>query len=142
MAESTTAKKPAKKAPVAKKITAPKVVKKAAPKAKSDGSFAVIATGGKQYKVSVGDKVKIEKLKGDHKEGDSLVFDEVLLISDAKGEVKIGTPFISSAKVGATINRLYRDKTIEVVKYKSKSRYFKRYGHRQPHFEVVIDSIK
>lgn len=103
--------------------------------------FAVIQTGGKQYKVSVGDTVKIEKLTGSYKVGDSVTFDKVLLVDDGK-DTTIGTPYIPSANVKATITEIGRGVKIEVVKYKQKSRYFKRNGHRQPFFKVKIDSLK
>jgi large subunit ribosomal protein L21 len=103
--------------------------------------FAVIQTGGKQYKVSVGEMVKIEKLVGDHKEGDSIIFDKVLLVDNGK-DTTIGTPFIESAKVKATIVKIGRLPKVDVVKYKQKSRYFKRNGHKQPYFQVKIDSLK
>ena len=103
--------------------------------------FAIIHTGGKQYKVSKGDTVKIEKIKGDFKVGDKVVFDQVLLVDDGK-DTTIGTPYIASAKVNATLSEVGRNKTVEVIKYKQKSRYFKKNGHRQPWFKVTIDSIK
>ena len=103
--------------------------------------YAVFATGGKQYRVAVGDKVKIEKLDDNHKEGDKLTFDKVLLVDDGATEATIGTPFIKGAEVKATLNKIARYKTIDVIKYKQKSRYFKKYGHRQPYFEIQIDSI-
>lgn len=104
--------------------------------------YAVFTTGGKQYRVVVGDLVKIEKLGDEYKEGDKLVFDKVLLVDDGASEVTIGTPFIKGAEVKATLNKIARYKTIDVIKYKQKSRYFKKYGHRQPYFEIRIDSIK
>lgn len=103
--------------------------------------FAVIQTGGKQYKVSVGDVVKIEKIVGDHKVGDKIVFDKVLLV-DNGSDTTIGTPYISGASVSATLASIGRDPKINVIKYKQKSRYFKKNGHRQPHFKVKIDSLK
>ncbi len=103
--------------------------------------FAVIHTGGKQYKVSKGDVVKIEKIKGDFKVGDKIVFDKVLLVEDGK-DTKIGTPYIATGKVEATLEEVGRNKTVEVVKYKQKSRYFKKNGHRQPWFKVKISAIK
>ncbi len=103
--------------------------------------FAVIQTGGKQYKVSVGDVVKIEKITGTYKVGDTITFDKVLLVDNGT-DTTIGTPYISEAKVEATISAIGRDKTIDVIKYKQKSRYFKKKGHRQPHFKVKIDSLK
>ncbi len=103
--------------------------------------FAVIQTGGKQYKVSEGDILKIEKIKGDLAVHSKITFDKVLLLNDTKGPT-IGTPFIPTAKVEATLEQIGRNKTVDVIKYKQKSRYFKKYGHRQPWFKVRIDSIK
>ena len=111
--------------------------------------YAVFFTGGKQYRVAVGDKVKIEKLgpstgsgQVNYKEGDKIIFDKVLLVDDGVSEATIGTPFIKGAEVNATLDKIARYKTIDVIKYKQKSRYFKKYGHRQPYFEIKIDSIK
>ncbi|MEQ1561131.1 MAG: 50S ribosomal protein L21 [Nitrospira sp.] len=103
--------------------------------------FAIIATGGKQYKVSKGDVVKIEKIKGDLKVGDKVVFDKVLLVDDGK-DATIGTPYITKASVEGTLKEIGRNKTVEVIKYKQKSRYFKKNGHRQPWFKVEISGIK
>ncbi len=103
--------------------------------------FAVIKTGGKQYKVSKGDVVKIEKFKGDFKVVDKITFDEVMLV-ESGSDTTIGTPYIASAKVLGTLSEIGRNKTIDVIKYKQKSRYFKKNGHRQPWFKVTIDSIK
>ncbi|MFA6177566.1 MAG: 50S ribosomal protein L21 [Candidatus Paceibacterota bacterium] len=106
--------------------------------------FAVIQTGGKQYKVSKGTLVSIEKIKTtgvEYKKGDKLVFDKVLLVDDGK-DTTIGTPYIKSAKVDAEIVEIGRARKILVVKYKQKSRYLKRNGHRQPFFKVKITSIK
>lgn len=103
--------------------------------------FAVIQTGGKQYKVSVGDSVRIEKISGDHKVGDKLVFDKVLLVDNGK-DTTIGTPYIQGSEVKGTLESIGRDAKINVIKYKQKSRYFKKNGHRQPHFKVKIDSLK
>ena len=122
-------------------MTEAKPVKTKASKAPNKALYAVFATGGKQYRVMAGDKVKIEKLPGEHKEGDSLIFDNVLLVDDGATEATIGTPFIKGASVTATLNKIGRYKTIDVIKYKQKSRYFKKYGHRQPYFEVIVDSI-
>ena len=81
-----------------------------AQKAVTAGAFAVIATGGKQYKVAVGDTVKIEKLPGDHKVGGSVVFDQVLLVDNA-GATVVGAPFVKGAKVTAEIAEIDRDAT-------------------------------
>jgi large subunit ribosomal protein L21 len=103
--------------------------------------FAVIKTGGKQYKVSKGDSIKIEKLSGVAKVGDKVSFEEVLLVDNGK-DTTIGTPFIKGAKVEATVEEIGKLPTVTVIHYKQKSRYFKKNGHRQPFFKVKIDSIK
>lgn len=103
--------------------------------------FAVIETGGKQYQVKAGDIVKIEKLDGDFKKGDKVTFDKVLVVDNGK-DTTIGSPYISGAAVTATFEEAGRNKTIDVIKYKQKSRYFKKNGHRQPYMKVKIDSIK
>lgn len=103
--------------------------------------FAVIQTGGKQYKVAVGDEIKIEKLVGEYKEGDKIVFDKVLLV-DNGSDTTIGTPFITSAKVTASITKIGRLPKVNVIKYKQKSKYFKKNGHQQPYFQVKIEAVK
>jgi len=103
--------------------------------------FAVIETGGKQYKVSEGDSIKVEKLPGEHKEGDKITFDKVLLLSDGK-ETKIGTPYIKGAKIEAVFKEEGKNKKIMVIRFKSKSRYFKKRGHRQPFTKVEVGAIK
>ncbi len=103
--------------------------------------FAVINTGGKQYKVAAGDSLKIEKIKGDFKVGDKIVFDQVMLLEGSKG-TQVGTPTVAGAKVEATLSEIGRNKTVTVIKYKQKSRYFKKNGHRQPWFKVKISAIK
>ena len=118
--------------------------KKSPAKAKSGdkGLFAVFATGGKQYRVGVGELVKIEKISDDLKEGDTVTFDNVLMTDNGASEIALGNPFIKGGAVTGTINKISRYKTVDVIKYKQKSRYFKKYGHRQPYFEIKIDSIK
>lgn len=103
--------------------------------------FAVIQTGGKQYKVKKGDLVSVEKMAGEHKKGDKISFDKVLLVQDADNTT-IGTPYIKGAKVEAEIAAIGRARKILIVKYKQKSRYLRRNGHRQPFFKVKIISIK
>ncbi|MEK7213682.1 MAG: 50S ribosomal protein L21 [Patescibacteria group bacterium] len=103
--------------------------------------FAVIQTGGKQYKVKIGDEIKIEKLAGDYKEGDEVVFDKVLLVDNGT-DTTIGTPFIEKANVTGTITKIGRLPKIDVIHYKQKSRYFKKNGHRQPYFNVKIEGVK
>lgn len=121
------------------KTTKKPAVKKA-PKASTE-EFAVIFTGGKQYIVAVGDSIKIEKLSDDAKEGDAIVFDKVLLV-DNGSDATIGTPYIKGAAVNATIERIARYATVDVVHYKQKSRYYKKYGHRQHYFQVKVTGIK
>ncbi|MEK7140165.1 MAG: 50S ribosomal protein L21 [Patescibacteria group bacterium] len=103
--------------------------------------FAVIQTGGKQYKVSKGSLLSIEKIKGEHAKGDKLSFDKVLLVDDGK-DTTIGTPYIDGAKVNAEIVDIGRSRKVLIVKYKQKSRYLRRNGHRQPFFKVKITAIK
>jgi len=103
--------------------------------------FAVIFTGGKQYKVAVGDLLKVEKLDGEFKLGDKIVFDKVLLVDNGV-DTTIGSPYIKGASVESLFQKHGRGKTVKVVKYKQKSRYLKKNGHRQPFIEVKISAIK
>lgn len=108
-------------------------------------NFAVIKTGGKQYVVAKGDLVTIEKLGSrsktvDLKKGDAITFDEVLLTDDGK-TTNIGKPLLAGAKVTGTVFSVGRLPKLEVVKYKAKSNYLKRRGHRQPFVKVKIDNI-
>jgi large subunit ribosomal protein L21 len=140
--------------PEAKKTTKTKDFSKKTPavkagvKAPDDGAFAIIETGGKQYRVSVGDSIKIEKIKADSakgsvvpKEGDMIVFDKVLLVDNGKDSTDIGTPYVAQAKVSGTLVEIGRGQKVTVIKYKQKSRYFKKNGHRQPYFKVKIEKI-
>ena len=102
--------------------------------------FAVIKTGGKQYKVAEGEIVKIEKLDGDFQKGDKVTFDEVMAIIDGD-KIDVGTPMMSGKIVEATFEAAGRNKTIDVIKYKAKSNYFKKRGHRQPFVKVKISKI-
>jgi len=106
----------------------------------TSSEFAVIKTGGKQYVASVGDTLKIEIMKGEFKVGDSITFDKVLLV-DNGSETSIGTPYINGATVTGELKEAGRSTKVTVIKYKSKSRYFKKRGHRQPYFKVEITSI-
>jgi len=102
--------------------------------------IAVIKTGGKQYKVKEGDKLKIEKLSVETDK--DVFFDEVLLVADSQtGEAQVGVPTVEGFKVQAKVLEQGRDKKIKVVKYKSKIRYKKVYGHRQPFTEIEIVKI-
>ena len=102
--------------------------------------FAVIQTGGKQYKISAGDVITIEKLPGEKQEGDKVTFDTVLLTDDGKESV-IGTPTVSGAKATGTVVTAGRARKVTVIKYKAKSRYFKLRGHRQPYMKIKIAKI-
>ena len=100
--------------------------------------YAVIVTGGKQYRVQEGDEFRIEKLDG--QVGDNVVFDEVLVVSDDNG-VKVGKPVIEGAKVEAEILDNGKAKKVIAFKYKPKKGYRKKKGHRQPFTKVKINSI-
>lgn len=97
--------------------------------------FAIIETGGKQYKISEGESIKIEKLKGEA--GGEVCFDKVLLIADEK-LVKIGTPYLEGEKICGEIAKQGRDKKKIIFRYHSKTRYRKLKGHRQHFTEVKI----
>ena len=103
--------------------------------------FAIIATGGKQYPVSVGDVIKVEKLPGEFKKGDKITFDKVLLVDNGK-DTTIGTPYITGASVEGIFQAAGRAKKVIVVKYLAKSKYHKKNGHRQPYSEIKISAIK
>ncbi|MBI2626899.1 MAG: 50S ribosomal protein L21 [Parcubacteria group bacterium] len=100
--------------------------------------FAIILTGGKQYLVKEGDLLKVEKLNP--KEGEDLVFDKVLLFSDGEA-VKLGKPYLEGASVRASILEQGKDKKKIVFRFKSKTRYKKKKGHRQPFTKVKIEKI-
>ncbi len=100
--------------------------------------IAVFETGGKQYLVSKGTKVQVEKLPG--VKGDKLVFDKVLFTAEGT-DYSVGKPYISGASVEAEISKQGRGKKIEVLKYKAKSKYRRKIGHRQAYTEVEITKI-
>ena len=100
--------------------------------------YAIIETGGKQIRVSVGEKIYVEKLEA--KENDVVNFDKVLLVSDKKA--KVGTPYVEGAKVTAKVEKQGLNRKIRVFKYKSKANEHKTIGHRQPYTCLVIESIK
>ena len=99
---------------------------------------AIIVTGGKQYNVSEGDTLFIEKL--DVNAGDAVVFDQVLAIVDGEN-TKFGTPVVEGAKVDATVVKNGKGKKIRIFKYTPKKGYRKRQGHRQPYTKVEINKI-
>ena len=101
--------------------------------------YAVIATGGKQYRVAEGDVLFVEKLAGELDE--QVVFSDVLTVVE-DGSVKIGTPYLAGAKVTAKVLKQGKDKKILVYKYKSKANYRRRQCHRQPYTKVSIEKIE
>ena len=101
-------------------------------------SYAIIETGGKQYRVAVGDRLAIEKLPSDA--GSEFTFDRVLMVG-GDGSPRVGTPVIAGASVSATIEEQYRGTKIVVFKYKPKKRYRRRTGHRQALTRVAITAI-
>ncbi len=101
--------------------------------------FAIIETGGKQYKVSEGDTIFVEKLAVE--EGATVVFDSVKALS-REGALKVGTPNVEGAKVTATVLKNGKGKKIVIFKYKSKKNEKKKMGHRQPYTKVQITAIE
>lgn len=101
--------------------------------------YAIIETGGKQYKVSEGDVLFIEKL--DLEAGETVDFTQVLAVS--KGEsLVVGSPLVAGAKVTAKVEKQGKDKKIIVYKYKAKKNYRRKQGHRQPYTKVIIEKIE
>ncbi len=101
--------------------------------------YAVVRTGGKQYRVSPGDTIKVEKLEG--KEGDEVMLDEVLLVAGAE-DVVLGKPLIDGVRVKAEIVGQGRDRKILVFKYKRRKRYRRKNGHRQQFTSLRIHGIE
>lgn len=102
------------------------------------GMFAVIKTGGKQYVVTPGQKLKVEKLEGEA--GKKVIFDHVFLVAD-KDTAQVGNPVVKGATVHANVLRQFRTKKIIVFKYHPKTRYHKKAGHRQQMTEIEIEKI-
>ncbi|MCF8067695.1 MAG: 50S ribosomal protein L21 [Desulfobacterales bacterium] len=102
--------------------------------------YAVIKTGGKQYKVQEGDVLRIEKIAGDV--GSAVTFDNVLMFSDGENEAKLGSPVLEDAAVQAQIMEQGKAKKILVFKYKRRKRYRRTQGHRQQYTAVKIGEIK
>jgi large subunit ribosomal protein L21 len=103
-------------------------------------SFAVIQTGGKQYKVTTGDIVSVEKIIGDYKVGDKVTIESVVLKDDGT-TTTLGAPYIKGSTVDATIAEIGRLDKVLVVRYRAKSRYHKKNGHRQPFMSLKIEAI-
>lgn len=102
--------------------------------------FAVIETGGKQYLVKAGDTLNVEKIPGTP--NTSLEFNNVLLVGSVDGSARIGNPYLSGAKVLATVLEQGKGPKLFIVKYHSKTRYRRRTGHRQLFTKVKIQEIK
>lgn len=100
--------------------------------------YAIVVTGGKQYKVAEGDVVFVEKL--DVTEGDTVTLDKVLAVSDGT-DLKVGAPYVEGAAVTAKAVKNGKDKKIIVYKYKPKKGYHKKQGHRQPYTKLEIEKI-
>lgn len=100
--------------------------------------YAVIKTGGKQYKVAAGDKLKVEKLVGDV--GSKVVIDKVLLIADGE-KTTIGAPLVAGAQVNATVVSHGRADKVMIFKFRRRKHYRKTQGHRQSFTEIQIDTI-
>ena len=101
--------------------------------------YAIIKTGGKQYKVSEGDEIIIEKLEV--AEGDAVTFEEVLSVVDGEN-IKIGQPKVEGAKVSGKVVKNGKGPKIRIFKYKHKTNYRRRQGHRQPFTKVKIEKIE
>lgn len=101
--------------------------------------FAVLSTGGKQYRVAENDRIVVESL--DSSEGDKVVFKEILLLAD-KGNVTFGSPFVSGASVKAKVLGQGKGPKINALVYKCRKRYRRRFGHRQRYTELLIEKIE
>ena len=100
--------------------------------------YAVIKTGGKQYRVTQGETLRVETLEAS--EGDAVEFDHVLMVGEGE-DVKIGTPLIDGGKVTATVKAHGRAKKVEIIKFRRRKHHMKKMGHRQNYTEVEITGI-
>jgi large subunit ribosomal protein L21 len=105
---------------------------------KEDRMYAVIKTGGKQYRVSVGEKIKIEQIAADV--GQEIVIDQVLAVGEGEA-IKVGAPWLSGAAVRATVLSHGKHDKVRIFKMRRRKHYQKRQGHRQPFTELQIASI-
>ncbi|MBQ5321182.1 MAG: 50S ribosomal protein L21 [Oscillospiraceae bacterium] len=101
--------------------------------------FAVIETGGKQYKVSVGDVIFVEKLEGEA--NSEVVFDKIVSVSKRAGSMSVGTPYVKNVTVTGTLVKTGKGKKITVLTYRPKKDSKRKLGHRQPYSQVRIESI-
>lgn len=102
--------------------------------------FAVIETGGKQYKVKAGQRLRIETVGGDA--GEKIQFNQVLLLAKDEQNIVVGQPYVTGASVAATIQHHGRHQKINIIKFRRRKHHMKRMGHRQNYTEVRIDSIQ
>ena len=100
--------------------------------------YAVIQTGGKQYRVAQGSTLKVEKI--DAAEGDSIELDKVLMVADGD-DVKVGSPYVEGGKVTATVRAQGRGKKVMIVKFRRRKHHMKRQGHRQAFTEIEVTGI-
>ena len=100
--------------------------------------FAIIQTGGKQYRVKDGDTIRVESLPDD--EGDTVVIEDVRMLS-LNGQISVGTPMVPGASVTTEVVNKGKDKKVVVFKYKAKTRYRRKAGHRQPYTDLRISEI-
>ena len=100
--------------------------------------YAVVQTGGKQYRVSEGDTIKVEKLLVD--EGASVELDKVLMVTDGE-DVKVGAPYVDGGKVTATVKSHGRGKKVKIIKFRRRKHHMKRQGHRQWFTELLVTGI-
>ncbi len=101
--------------------------------------YAIIRTGGRQYRAEVGETIDVERLP--HDEGQTIEIEEVLLVASEDGDLVVGQPLVDGASVTATVVSQYRDKKILVWKYKPKKRYRRRRGHRRYYTRLQIEAI-
>ncbi len=100
--------------------------------------YAVIKTGGKQYRVSEGDTLRVEKLEAE--EGANVEIDKVLLVADGD-DIKVGSPYLEGGKVTATVKAHGRGKKVKIIKFKRRKHHLKRQGHRQWYTELEVTGI-
>ncbi|HWP97203.1 MAG TPA: 50S ribosomal protein L21 [Syntrophomonadaceae bacterium] len=102
--------------------------------------YAIISTGGKQYRVTEGTVLKVEKLEVEA--GEQITLDQVLMLSDGDGNCKIGNPVVEGAQVTARVVEQGRDKKVVVYKYKKRKNYHKKQGHRQSFTKLIVQTIE
>jgi large subunit ribosomal protein L21 len=122
----------------AEPVEAPVVAATAEPEIAAPKGYAIIETGGKQYRVKVGDRISVERLPDDA--GGDITFDRVLLLG-GDGSTRIGTPVVDGASVSARVDDHFRGEKLIVFKYKAKKRYRRRIGHRQELTHLTITGI-